>query len=87
MENSSTAAATPARRTGRRTLAERRPMQSVAMYLRKAPLAALHRQQIQLWREWRMGKDLDGTTTSRTNVLSDLFLSVNAIAGGIRNTG
>jgi phosphoenolpyruvate carboxylase len=68
-------------------LAERRPMQSAAMHLRKVPLAALHHQQIQLLREWRMVKDLDGTNDSTNKLLSDLFLSVNAIAGGIRNTG
>lgn len=68
-------------------LADRRPMQLAAMNLRTAPLAALHRQQIELLREWRMEQKNDGTSDAGNKLLGDLFLSVNAIAGGIRNTG
>lgn len=68
-------------------LIERRPMQSAAMNLRKAPLAVLHRQQIKLLREWRKTKEIDGNSDMANKLLSELFLSVNAIASGIRNTG
>jgi phosphoenolpyruvate carboxylase len=68
-------------------LAVRRPMQLAAMHLRKAPLAALHRQQIKLLREWRMRQDTADKNECANKLLSELFLSVNAIAGGIRNTG
>ena len=67
-------------------LGERRPMQLAGMTLRKAPLAALHLQQIDLLRQWRSAL-ADGTLDTANKLLSDLFLSVNAIAGGVRNTG
>lgn len=66
--------------------AVRRPMQLAAINLRKAPLEALHRQQINLLRAWRKVQDSDGCPSSDT-LLGELFLSVNAIAGGVRNTG
>ena len=68
-------------------LAERRPMQLASMTLRKAPLAALHHQQIDLLRQWRQTQSTDGSLDTANKLLSDLFLSVNAIAGGVRNTG
>ena len=68
-------------------LGARRPMQLAGMTLRKAPLADLHLQQIGLLRQWRMAQATDGAPDIAKKLLSDLFLSVNAIAGGIRNTG
>ena len=68
-------------------LAERRPMQLAGMTLRKAPLAALHLQQIDLLRQWRKAQTTEGTLDTANKLLGDLFLSVNAIAGGVRNTG
>lgn len=69
------------------SLAERRPMQLAGMTLRKAPLAALHHQQIDLLRQWRKAQATGGEEDTSNKLLSDLFLSVNAIAGGVRNTG
>jgi len=61
------------------------------LQLRQAPLAALHRQQIDLLRQWRQEQNNDGTgggtSGGASKLLGQLFLSVNAIAGGIRNTG
>ena len=68
-------------------LAVRRPMQLAAIQLRKAPLEALHRQQINLLRQWRNVKDSDPGCSGLDTLLGELFLSVNAIAGGVRNTG
>ena len=69
-------------------LAERRPTQLAALHLRRAPLAALHRQQIDLLRQWRLEQINDGTTSDgASKLLGKLFLTVNAIAGGVRNTG
>lgn len=69
------------------SLAVRRPMQLAAINLRKAPLEALHRQQINLLREWRKVQDSDAGCPGSGTLLGELFLSVNAIAGGVRNTG
>ncbi|RNC67404.1 MAG: phosphoenolpyruvate carboxylase [Desulfuromonadales bacterium] len=71
----------------REPLAVRRPMQLAAMALRKAPLEVLHRQQIHLLREWRKTRDADTVCSRSDALLGELFLSVNAIAGGVRNTG
>ena len=68
-------------------LAVRRPLQMAAMALRKAPLAVVHGHQIQLLRQWRRAKGTEGDEASATRLLGELFLTVNAIAGGIRNTG
>ncbi len=68
-------------------LAERRPMQLAAMTLRQAPLAALHKEQISLLGEWREMQEISGECDEANRLLGDLFLTVNAIAGGIRNTG
>jgi len=75
------------RRLFKEPLAERRPMQSAAMSLRQEPLAALHRQQVGLLREWRTAQTLDADGETAKMLLNELFLSVNAIAGGIRTTG
>lgn len=71
----------------RESPAARRPMQLAAINLRKAPLEALHRQQINLLRAWRKVQDSDAGCPSSDTLLGELFLSVNAIAGGVRNTG
>ena len=76
-------------------LAQRRPAQLAALQLRQVPLAALHRQQIDLLRQWRLALSSEGTgeasspdtSESASKLLGRLFLTVNAIAGGIRNTG
>ena len=71
----------------REPLIKRRPVQLAAVDLRQEPLAALHRQQVDLLREWRRLLQTDDSGAAAVNLLGDLFLSVNAIAGGIRNTG
>lgn len=72
-------------------LAMRRPTQLAALQLRQAPLAALHRQQIDLLRQWRLDLNKEGASDSpgdsANKLLGQLFLTVNAIAGGVRNTG
>ncbi|HIJ81836.1 MAG TPA: phosphoenolpyruvate carboxylase [Desulfuromonadales bacterium] len=68
-------------------LSQRRPMQLAGMTLRKAPLAVLHLQQIELLRQWRKALATEGTVEAADKLLGELFLSVNAIAGGVRNTG
>jgi len=61
------------------------------LQLRQAPLAALHRQQIDLLRQWQQEQNNDGISDRSSDgadkLLGRLFLSVNAIAGGVRNTG
>lgn len=71
----------------REPIAERRPAQLKAMTLRKGPLAVLHHQQINLLREWR--SRFSGATDSAeaAKLQEELFMTVSAIAGGIRNTG
>jgi phosphoenolpyruvate carboxylase len=69
------------------TINERRPMQLAGMTLRKAPLATLHCKQIDLLRQWRRLPATEHDGDAAHKLLSDLFLSVNAIAGGVRNTG
>lgn len=67
-------------------LAERRPRIQRLLDLRQAGLTTLHRQQIELMRVWR---DLQqtGERERAEQVLLQLLLTVNAIAGGLRTTG
>ncbi|MEY4667854.1 MAG: hypothetical protein RL518_553 [Pseudomonadota bacterium] len=58
---------------------ERRPRMFKTLSLREPPLADLHRRQVQLLTEWRKG--------SSPEVLEELLLVTNAIAGGLRTTG
>jgi len=46
----------------------------------------LHLYQIQLIQTWRKLKE-EGKTKEAEKMLSELLLSVNAIAGGLRTTG
>lgn len=68
-------------------LAVRRPMQLAGMNQRNAPLAVLHRRQISLLREWRSAQQKADDAAGSQPLLEELFLTVNAIASGIRNTG
>ncbi len=54
--------------------------------LRKEGLGMLHHQQIKLLRQWRELQNADKQEESDT-LLSELFLTVNAISGGLRTTG
>jgi phosphoenolpyruvate carboxylase len=58
---------------------ERRPRMFKTLSLREPPLADLHHRQIELLREWRSGGAHD--------ILEELLLVTNAIAGGLRTTG
>ena len=53
--------------------------------LRKEGLDMLHHQQIKLLKQWR--KLQNGTQEESDSLLLELFLTVNAISGGLRTTG
>lgn len=61
-------------------IAERRSHVVKTIALREAGLRQLHRLQIEQLREWRRDPTAEG-------VLEALLVTVNAIAGGLRNTG
>ncbi|MGF1634485.1 MAG: phosphoenolpyruvate carboxylase [Phycisphaerae bacterium] len=63
-------------------LEERRPRMVTTLRLRAERLRVLHRQQLQLIRQWRA---LD--EAGRDELLPRLLLNVNAIASGLRTTG
>ncbi len=65
---------------------QRRPRMIKTLALRAAPLAVLHRQQIQLLRSWRQLREA-GETDAAEKLLPQLLLSINAIAAGLRTTG
>ena len=54
--------------------------------LRQEGLDMLHHQQIKLLKQWRELQNSDKQEDSDT-LLSELFLTVNAISGGLRTTG
>jgi phosphoenolpyruvate carboxylase len=61
-------------------LRERRPNISRTLELRAPALRPLHERQVGLLREWRVNTENDA-------LLSDLLVTVNAIAGGLGSTG
>jgi phosphoenolpyruvate carboxylase len=60
--------------------AQRRPRMHKTLSLREPPLVDLHRTQVALLRTWRANR-------ADEQVLSQLLLVTNAIAGGLRTTG
>jgi phosphoenolpyruvate carboxylase len=64
----------------------RRPRLSRTLNLRAEALGVLHRQQVALLRRWRASQSA-GDDSSASVLLSELLLSVNAIASGLRTTG
>jgi len=66
------------------SLEERLSQLSRVIELRRHNLGMLHRQQIELIREWRA---LPETSPEREPLLLRLLLSVNAVASGLRTTG
>ncbi len=68
------------------TLESRRPKTVRLLGIRSRKLKALHLYQIQLIQTWRKLKE-EGKTKEAEKMLSELLLSVNAIAGGLRTTG
>lgn len=67
-------------------MAERRPRMLRTLGLRGDALRVLHRQQIELLRDWRERKAAGGEAAA-DDMLSELLLSINAIASGLRTTG
>src|SRR5947207_7664253 len=67
-------------------LDERRPGVRDSLDIRAEPLRVLHRQQIALLREWRP-VCAGGGHAGAGELLNDLLLTVNAIAGGLGATG
>ncbi|NTV65789.1 MAG: phosphoenolpyruvate carboxylase, partial [Oscillochloris sp.] len=65
-------------------LSERRPNVYAMMQLRSPALRGLHQQQVSLLRRWRRMKAHDG---SGAELLPELLLTINAIAGGLGSTG
>lgn len=53
---------------------------------RREGLEILHRQQIKLLKEWRKLKESDRAEEAES-ILHELFLTINAISGGLRTTG
>lgn len=68
------------------TFAERRPRLAYTLNIREEPLKVLHHQQISLLREWRALVAADKTEAADAMV-TDLLISINAIASGLRTTG
>ncbi len=66
-------------------LLARRPRLARVLQLRHSGLAMLHRQQIQLLREWRAAEH--ATEISSDPLFIQLLVTVNAIASGLRTTG
>ncbi|MEM1441865.1 MAG: phosphoenolpyruvate carboxylase, partial [Verrucomicrobiota bacterium] len=61
-----------------RAIHERRPRYAKTLGLRDEPLNILHRQQVELLREWRKTDD---------DLPRELIFSISAIASGLRTTG
>jgi phosphoenolpyruvate carboxylase len=68
------------------TFAERRPRLAYTLNIREEPLKVLHDQQIALLREWRT-LTATGHTEAADAMVTDLLISINAIASGLRTTG
>ncbi|HEY1051621.1 MAG TPA: phosphoenolpyruvate carboxylase, partial [Prosthecobacter sp.] len=68
------------------TFEERRPRLAYTLNIREEPLNVLHRQQVELLREWR-SLQATGKTEAAEAMVSDLLISINAIASGLRTTG
>ncbi|TAE32390.1 MAG: phosphoenolpyruvate carboxylase [Candidatus Kapaibacterium sp.] len=65
---------------------ERRPKLHISLHLRDQALGILHRQQAALLRQWRE-QQKNGDTEGADKSLMDLFMTINAISSGLRNTG
>ncbi len=66
---------------------ERRPNHHYSNLLREAALQSLHQSQIKLLRKWRHMKSNGSTEAERENTLLNLLMTINGIAGALRNTG
>lgn len=68
------------------TFESRRPRLAYTLNIREEPLKVLHHQQIALLREWRALVAAEKTEAADA-MISDLLISINAIASGLRTTG
>jgi phosphoenolpyruvate carboxylase len=68
------------------TFESRRPRLAYTLNIREEPLKVLHHQQIALLRDWRALIAADKTEAADA-MISDLLISINAIASGLRTTG
>ncbi len=64
----------------------RRPFFSYTIEKRNEPLRSIHLQQISLIKKWREAIK-EGANETANDLLSDLLLTINAIAGGLKTTG
>ncbi|MFY7998665.1 MAG: phosphoenolpyruvate carboxylase [Candidatus Kapaibacteriota bacterium] len=65
---------------------ERRPKLHISLHLRDQALMPLHSQQVALLQQWR-DEQKQGNTTEADASLMQLFMTINAISSGLRNTG
>ncbi|MFZ4596016.1 MAG: phosphoenolpyruvate carboxylase, partial [Verrucomicrobiaceae bacterium] len=70
----------------RGTFEARRPRLAFTLDIREQPLSVLHAQQIELLKTWRAHVHA-GDTVAAESMISDLLVSVNALASGLRTTG
>ena len=68
------------------TFEGRRPRLAYTLNIREEPLKVLHQQQIALLRDWRALVAAEKTEAADA-MISDLLISINAIASGLRTTG
>lgn len=66
---------------------ERRPNHYYSNLLREDALQALHRSQLALLKKWRHQKGNGNTEEERESTLLNLLMTINGIAGALRNTG
>jgi phosphoenolpyruvate carboxylase len=65
---------------------DRRPRMAKTLAIREAPLKVLHRQQIEILRQWR-GLIAGDREPEADLLFPKMLLSINAIASGLRTTG
>lgn len=68
------------------TFEERRPRLAYTLNIREEPLKVLHQQQVALLKEWR-GLIAAEKHEAADAMVTDLLISINAIASGLRTTG
>ncbi len=65
---------------------ERRPRMSKTLDIREEPLQLLHKQQVELLKQWRALKEAQKEVEAEA-LFPKILLSINAIASGLRTTG
>jgi len=66
--------------------AQRRPRMAKTLAIREEPLKVLHKQQVELMREWRELKK-QGKEEEAEDLFPKILLSINAISSGLKTTG